>query len=323
MSPNPVTEPNEQYFHTGDTIDFGLVFRSLWRNKRMIILSALLGATLAFLSSLLIPNIYHSEALLGPKSSSTNELSKLASQYGGLASLAGINLTGLGGEEGERINLAIRVIQSRQFFKEFLYEKMLIDLMAFDTWEAETNAVTYKEDIYDEKSNQWVREIDFPYGVVPSFQEAFEIFNENHLEIIQDNDPGFVVLRVRHESPHVARDWLALIIESINDSMRSSDIAEAQESIEFLVAQRSETELVALDEIFAQLIEEQTKTILLAQVSEDYVFNVIDEPLAPELEAEPNRVLITLFGCFFSLFLTAIFQLGRTSKGKLTPSEQG
>jgi hypothetical protein len=168
-----------------------------------------------------------------------------------------------------------------------------------------------------------VREVDFPYGATPSFQEAFEVFSENHLEIIEDSDPGFMVLRVSHESPYVARDWLLLIIESINNSMRSSDIAEAQESIEFLVAQRAETELVALDEIFAQLIEEQTKTILLAQVSKDYVFNVIDEPLAPELEAEPNRVLITLFGCFFSLFCAAIFQVGRIGKRELTSDVQG
>ena len=55
---------------------------------------------------------------------------------------------------------------------------------------------------------------------------------------------------------------------------------------------------MSLDEVFAQLIEEQTKTIMLANVSKDYVFDVIDPPVAPELKSKPSRAVICVLGTF-------------------------
>ena len=82
----------------------------------------------------------------------------------------------------------------------------------------------------------------------------------------------------------------------MSEDLRSKDILEAEESIKFLEAQREKTSLVSLDEVFAQLIEEQTKTIMLANVSKDYVFDVIDPPVAPELKSKPSRALICVLG---------------------------
>ena len=50
------------------------------------------------------------------------------------------------------------------------------------------------------------------------------------------------------------------------------------------------------NEVFAQLIEEQTETIMLANVSKDYVFDIIDPPVVPELNSKPPRALICVLG---------------------------
>ena len=84
-----------------------------------------------------------------------------------------------------------------------------------------------------------------------------------------------------------------------------------KESIKFLEAQREKTSLVSLDEVFAQLIEEQTKTIMLANVSKDYVFDVIDPPVAPELKSKPSRALICVLGTLLGGMLGVVVVLIR------------
>ena len=90
-----------------------------------------------------------------------------------------------------------------------------------------------------------------------------------------------------------------------------NDIQEAEESIRFLEAQREKTSLVTLDEVFAQLIEEQTKTIMLANVSKDYVFDVIDPPVIPEMRIKPSRALICMIGTLLGGMLGLVAVLVR------------
>ena len=68
--------------------------------------------------------------------------------------------------------------------------------------------------------------------------------------------------------------------------------------------------LVSLEALFANLIEEQTKTKMLANVSPDYVFRLIDAPIVPEDKFKPSRARICIIGAFlgfvFSLFAVFI-----------------
>ena len=117
----------------------------------------------------------------------------------------------------------------------------------------------------------------------PSDQEAYRAFVGLVL-ISEDKQTGLISVSVEHKSPDIAKQWVEHMVDRVSEDLRSKDIREAEESIKFLEAQREKTSLVSLDEIFAQLIEEQTKTIMLASnVSKDYVFDVIDPPVAQSL----------------------------------------
>ena len=205
--------------------------------------------------------------------------------------------------------MAQQKIQSLDFFTRNLYEKVVLDLMAVDHWDAASGALVYDPDVFDVKSQTWVREVDYPYQVQPSAQEAHEAFLEI-LSLSEDKETSFITIAIKHQSPVVAQAWVTLIIEAVTEELRGSDVEEAQGSIAFLEQQRAQTSLVSLDEVFAQLIEEQTKTIMLANVSKDYVFNVIDPAVVPELKSEPKRALIcilgTLLGGMFGVLLVLV-----------------
>ena len=80
----------------------------------------------------------------------------MARQYGGLASLAGINIGGGGGESSKSM-MAQQKIQSLDFFTRHLYEKIVLDLMAVDHWDAASGALVYDPDVYDVKSPAWLQ----------------------------------------------------------------------------------------------------------------------------------------------------------------------
>ena len=85
--------------------------------------------------------------------------------------------------------------------------------------------------------------------------------------------------------------------------MRQKDVSEAEQAIEFLTTKIDENNLLSLDEMFARLIEEQTKTIMLANVSDDYIFRVIEPPVIAEEKSSPQRALICLIGTFLGTLL--------------------
>jgi len=305
---SPDAFQNTQVFD--DEIDLKELFTVLWNGKLVITLITGLAAVCTVLYALSLPNIYESKALLAPKGEGgAGGLAGLARQYGGLASLAGINIGGGGGESSKSM-MAQQKIQSLDFFTRHLYEKIVLDLMAVDHWEAASGALVYDPDVYDIKSQTWVRDASYPRQIKPSAQEAHEAFLEV-LALSEDKETGLVTIAIKHQSPVVARAWVALIIEAVTDELRGSDVEEAQGSIAFLEQQRTQTSLVSLDEVFAQLIEEQTKTIMLANVSKDYVFNVIDPAVVPELKSEPKRALICILGTLLGGMLGILLVLVR------------
>ena len=294
-----------------DEIDLRELFSVLWEGKLAIVFVTAISAVISVSVALNLPNKYTSEALLAPRAEGGvgGGLGQLASQYGGLASLAGINIGGLG--EGGKTAIAIEMLKSREFFGEYLYDHVLVDLMAAQAWDPASKKSIVDTTIYDSASQTWVRDVGSGFQVKPSVQEAHKAFVESSLSVSEDKQTGFVTVAVTHFSPSVARDWVFLIVNGVNDAVRARDVAEAENSIAFLNEQREKTSLVSLTEVFAELIEQQTKTVMLAAASEQYVFQIIDPPVAPELKSEPSRALICILGVLLGGLLAVVYVLIR------------
>jgi len=296
-------EPSEGY---DDEIDLRELFLVLWQGRLSIVLGTLIGAILSVGYALSLPNIYEAKALLAPKAEGSG-LSGLAGQFGGLAGLAGIDI---GGGEASKTQIALETLKSRSFFAEYIYEDVLVALMAAEGWDRESGKIIVNEELYDPLSQQWVRDVQAPFKKQPSAQEAYKAFS-NHLLVTEDKKTGFVGLAVKHYSPNVARDWVLAVLRGIETSIREKEVREAERSIAFLKAESAENSLISLNEVFASLIEEQTKKIVLANASEEYVFEVIEPPVAAERKSEPKRSLICILGTLLFGMLSVLYVLIR------------
>ena len=294
-----------------DEIDLRELFAVLWDGKKTILSIVFLSALVSVLFALSLPNKYTAEALLAPRSDSGagGALGQMASQFGGLASLAGVSLGRLGDQSATVV--AIEMLKSREFFGMHLYESVLVDLMASEGWDRDSRKVVIDDSIFDAESATWVRDVSEAFQVKPSIQEAHVKFSKEFLSVSEDKTTGFVTVAVTHYSPTVARDWVTLIVKGVNEAVRARDVEEAEKSIAFLNQQRLKTNLVSLTEVFAELIEQQTKTVMLANASDEYVFQVIEPPVAPELKSEPKRALICVLGTLLGGMLAVVFVLIR------------
>ncbi|MFB2679538.1 Wzz/FepE/Etk N-terminal domain-containing protein [Shewanella mangrovisoli] len=293
-----------------DEIDLRELFSVIWKGKWLIIAITTVFAIASVVFAVLQPNIYKSEALLAPASEEQGGgLSALASQFGGLASLAGVNLGAKGSTD--KTQLAIEVLKSRQFTSEFIQKhNILADLMAAKKWDRETDKLIYDEDDYIEVTNTWVREVKAPFKAEPSMQEAYKEFSKI-IAVNKDKESGMVTISVEHLSPIVAQQWVTWLIQDINKVMKDRDVAEAHRSTEFLNKQIALTNVADIKTVLYKLIEEQAKTIMFAEVRDEYVFKTIDPALAPEEKAKPKRALICLLGTILGGMLGVMLVLVR------------
>jgi uncharacterized protein involved in exopolysaccharide biosynthesis len=281
------------------------LFLVFWQGRYKILMITLIGAMISIGYALWLPNIYTSEAVVAPRAEGSG-LNGLAGQLGGLAGLAGIEI---GGGEGSKTLIALETMKSRAFFEKYVYEEALVALMAATGWAS--GALILDEDVYDRATANWTREIKAPYQAKPSVQEAYQKFSREHFSVLEDKKTGFVTIRVRHYSPLVAHQWLEIVLRSIELSVREREVQEAERAIVFLKSEISKTALISLNEVFAGLVEEQTKKIVLANASKEYVFQVIEPSVVAEAKSEPKRAQICILGTLIAVVIALLIVLAQ------------
>ena len=282
-----------------DEIDVRELFKVIWNDKKIVIAITSFFSLAAVIYSLLLPNIYESKALLSPvgEQVSSNQSMK---NLGGLASLAGIDISNQGGGNSAK---AIEKLGTLSFFQENILPNIFLpDLMASIDWDEESNKVIYKEDLFNTQAQKWSR--------IPSSQTSFKEFLEV-MEVTQDKTTGFVKISFKHYSPYVAKEWTELVVDQINDSFRTLDKLEAQASMDYLNAQMAQTSYSEIKEVIAQILKQKMQQLSLIEANEFYVFSYLDSPAVEEEKIEPTRSKISIFGAVFGLLLGIIIVIVR------------
>ncbi|MCX8773886.1 Wzz/FepE/Etk N-terminal domain-containing protein [Vibrio parahaemolyticus] len=305
LHPNYLLYPSKSQNYE-EKVDLRKLVNVLWKSKWIVVATTALFSIGAVFYALSLSDIYKADALLAPaESSNGGGLSKMAGQLGGLAALAGVNL---GDNEASQADLAVRVMKSRQFIESFIDKHdLMVPLMAAKDWDLSSNKLILDEEIYNQKSNEWLRNAEGLRGSKPSSQEMYEIFNKEVLGIIKDKESGLYTVSVKYYSPYIAQQWVQWLVEDINQVMRERAISETSQNLAYLNMQLKKTSVTDMQDTFYKLIEEQTKSLMLAEVQEEFIFKIVDPAVVPELKSEPKRALICLLGALIGgLFGTVI-----------------
>lgn len=284
----------------------------LWQGKKIIILTTTLFAVLAVTWSIMVPNQYQATVVVTPAKSQSS-IGNVASQFGGLASLAGISLSG---DEGSEAREAMEIMQSWGFIEEFIENNQLdIQLIAANGWDSDDNRLTYDNSIYDLESNKWVGRPDKGKKPGPTSWALYQAFL-SHLVVSSNLGTGMVTVSIEYYSPTHAKEWLDLYIVSINEFMRARTLAQVNSNVAYLEAEIDTTSLARMKIVLYQVLEEQIKTKMLAKASPEYAFVTVSKAMIPEQKSKPKRaimcVLATILGAVLGLLSVLVLYYCRT-----------
>jgi len=285
------------------------LFKELYLHKFSIIAVSCVFFIVSVVISLNLTNRYTAKTTLVGVVADSGGLASLAKNFGGLASVAGLNLGGSGGEDKSAI--AIEIIKSRKFINDFVIKHDLsVSLIASEGYNVLTDELEIDNDIFDIKENRWIREVKSPKTVEPSPWEIHKEFLDL-LTIEKNVKTGFVTISIEFYSPKLAKKWLELLVVEINKKIKNDDKQEAKKSIVFLNKALDDLTNSNMQQTFYQLIEEQTKTLMLAESKEEYVFKTISPAYLPERKSFPNRIVICLSGGFLGAIIMSFWIVSR------------
>lgn len=288
-------------WYANEQVDLFELWDVLWSGKWLVVRTGMLCTLVAVIYALMASPIYESRVVMLPADDggARGGLSALAGQFGGLASLAGIDLGGGGGQT----EAALEILDSFAFQAAFIESENLMPILLSGAWDA--------------KQQQWTEQPP------PTMQDAVLVLREAfHVSV--NKKSVAIKLTVSWTDPEIAAQWANRLVDLLNSSMREQSVAEARRAVDYLEAQLAVATDVDMRSTLYRLIEAQMKTIMLANVREDFVFRVVDPAFPAEGRSSPKRKLLVVLGGMFGgiLGVTLVFlRLGvdsyRRHKGTL------
>ncbi|MDT8383086.1 MAG: GNVR domain-containing protein [Gammaproteobacteria bacterium] len=277
-----------------DAIDLLELWSILNRYKKALLSVVLLALLVSIGVATLTPPLYRAELIAAPVTEEKGGgLSALAGQFGGLASLAGVNIA----SGGSDVNRLLATLHSRAFLVGFLKQEAVFKALS---------AQLAKDDL--------------------TLLDAYDYFVENVVDVRKDNKTGLVTLSIEWREPQLAADWANDLLLQLNEHQRKNAIHEAEQSIEYLNTQLQQTGVVDMQQAIYRLIEAQTKSIMLANVKKEYALQVIDPAVASEEPVYPRVGLIislgTMLGLILGVFLVFVLHAVHNFRSRLQPDAE-
>ncbi len=270
------------------------LIKVLLRRKLFIFFCTSVFAVGAVFYSLSLPNTYKSSAVMASASGASN--SGGSSSLGGLASFAGV---GLGGEANE-FEIGIEVLTSRAFTTSFIENNNLGPIVyAAKGWDADNNRVIYDDTLYDIEKMEWISDS------AEQNHKIYKKFKKNFSSVF-DKDSGLLNISYIHESPHIAKKILDLMINQINNKIREEKKEEALKSIDYINAELKTVKNMDIRALFISLLYDEYKVITKTNIKPEYLVKIIDSPYLPFERHSPKRAQICIYWTFIGLFLSVV-----------------
>ena len=252
-----------------DEIDLWELWETLWSGRWLVIAITSVFTLGGITYALLAQEWWKAEVVLAPVEKSA--MSSTLAQFGGLASLAGVDI---GGGEGAE---PLAVLKSRELAREFIEEFALMPILFEDLESSE----------------------DKPLDM----RDAVKIFDEDIRTVADDKKSGLVTVTMRWKDADSAATWANALVNRVNERMRRQALEEAERNVAYLQKEIATTTVVSLQQSMGRVLEGEMQKLMLARGNEEFAFKVIDRAVPPKLRDAPKRSLIAIVSLLAGGFL--------------------
>jgi uncharacterized protein involved in exopolysaccharide biosynthesis len=270
-----------------DEISLQDLFNTLWRGRWLVTLVTTACVLLACIAVWLAPKKYEAFVVISPASETPANgqlagLSSLASQFGGLASLAGISIP----NDTKRAE-SMAVLESQALTEKYISDNDLLPVLFHKKWNAQGK--TWK---------------DNSPAKVPTPWQANEHFKKKVRSVASEGKSGLVTLTITWNDAATAAKWANGLVKATNDYLRTKAIAESERNIAYLNDQAARTDVVEARQAIYSILRNEINKVMLARGNEEYAFKIIDPAVAPEKASSPKPVIWIFMGLFGGLALS-------------------
>lgn len=263
----------------------------LWRSRWLALAAGVICAIAAALAAWIVTPQYTASVVLLPVSTRGGSLGLggSVSELSGLASLAGINLSGANQVKTE----ALATLESEVLTEQYIRQHDLLPVLFSRDWNAATR--------------QW--KTSDPEKV-PTLWKANRRFKDIR-SIIDDTKTGLVTLTIKWKNPYLAAQWANGLVKLTNDYLRQRAIDESERSISYLSSEVTKTNIVEVKSAIYNLMETQIKNEMVARGREEFALRVIDPAVPPEKKSFPKPILWTAGAFLGGIFLGLLVNILR------------
>lgn len=272
-----------------DDINFSEIFGALARRWRFIALITFFFAGVSTGIAFLMKPVYKAEVLILPVTDATGAsggLAALTSQYGSLASIAGINVGNKDKSEG------LATLSSRLLTETYIRDNNLLPILFEKRWDAEKQQ--FRPDLR---------------GKVPTLWDGNKKFSKRIRTIVEEKKTGLVRLSISWTDPVLAAQWANDMVKQTNQMLRQRAIDLSTRNLAYLNQQLDKTSTVELRQSIFRLIEAEVKNVMVAQGNEQFAFKIIDPAVVPQEKDKPKRSLYLLMGAFLGFLIASVIVL--------------
>jgi uncharacterized protein involved in exopolysaccharide biosynthesis len=260
----------------GGDIDFRRLLQTLYQQKYLSAGIVVLCAVTAAVVALLTEPVYRADAVaVAVNNQNASTTSSLVDQLGGLASIAGLRV---GADENLRESRAI--LESRHLAEEFITR---YDLMS---------------------------EL-LPTARTPTLWLAARRLKSKVVSISDNTRAGTITITVEWTDAEVAARWANQFLALANEIIRTRAIDYANRNVLYLQEQVQKTNLVEIQRALYNLIENETKTLMLATARAEYAFTTVDPAVKPEIRVRPQRTMMVAFGSVLGVLAAIVLAFSR------------
>jgi len=276
------------------------ILGTLIRHKIKIVISTVLLLFLSLLLTFILPTQYEAKTTFFVKETDKGNggVGGLAAKFGGLASLADINI---GGESGSK-DVRLAILMSRDFSYKFIETNKLIYVFFNDKW--------------DEDKQKW-RPLDV--NEIPTAWDAYNYFDKKVRSLSEDKLTGLQTLAIKWKDPILAEKWANELVRSVDEVLRIRDREEAESSLAFLRKELRKTVISEVKISISGLVQVQLQKLLLTNTNKSYAFDIIDQAIAPDIDDPvwPLKIVFLpvglILGLLFGVFISFVSDLRNTN----------
>jgi uncharacterized protein involved in exopolysaccharide biosynthesis len=278
-----------------DAISFRDVVELWWQSRLMVIVVTAICTLAAGGVGLVLPKKYEALIVISPVSTTAGSgqggggISSMLSEFGGLASRAGLSVGG-----DSRKAEFVTVLQSALLTTTYIKNNNLLPVLFYKQW--------------DTQNQRWK---PLPADKMPTLWKANELFRKKVCKINTDSKTGIVTMGVTWTDPQLAADWANGLVKMANEYLRNKAITLSDRNIAYLNEQAAKTDLVGARQAISSLLQTEINKQMLARGNEEYAFKVLDPAMPPERPTTPPPLLLVLGGLLGGLMLTTIVVFSR------------